>query len=107
MAQKVQVVLVDDIDGGPADETVSFALDGNFYEIDVSNGNARRLRDALSSYIGHARKAPRQGRRSGTRRPAGRGRNAEIRSWAKSQGISVNERGRIPGDIVRRYDATH
>ncbi len=56
MAQKVQVILVDDVDGGEAAETVSFALDGVSYEIDVSQKNAKALRDALGAWVGHARR---------------------------------------------------
>lgn len=106
MAQKVQVVLVDDIDGGSADETVTFALDGVGYEIDLSTGNAERLREVLAPYVGHARKASRgsTGRRTGRGgRPAGN--SAEIRAWARAQGLEVNERGRVPAGIVAMYEA--
>ena len=106
MAQKVQIVLIDDLDGGAADETVLFGLDGQSYEIDLTKANAAKLRDALAVYVGSARKAGRSGR-SPSRRP-GRGgdtRVAEIRAWAKSQGLKVNERGRVPADIVAKYDA--
>ena len=107
MAQKVQVTLIDDIDGeSAADETVSFALDGNGYEIDLTSANAAKLRDALAVYVGSARKAGRAGRGSGARRTrGGDSRVAEIRAWAKEQGLAVNERGRIPADIVEKYDA--
>jgi nucleoid-associated protein Lsr2 len=106
MAQKVQVVLVDDIDGGSADETVSFALDGVGYEIDLTTANAARLREVLAPYVGHARKASRgsAGRRS-PRAGKSAGNSAEIRAWAKAQGLEINERGRIPAGIVARYEA--
>jgi hypothetical protein len=109
MARKVQVVLEDDIHGGLADETVYFALDGTTYEIDLSESNARALRDALSTYIAHARKVT--GQRS--TRPSRKGRAAasdrpgQIRAWARANGIEVNERGRIPADLAARYDAAH
>jgi hypothetical protein len=107
MAQKVQVTLVDDLDGTTtADETVSFALDGQAYEIDLTSANAAKLRDALAPYVGSARKAG--GRAGRSARRAARGgdsRVAEIRAWAKAQGLAVNERGRIPADIVAKYDA--
>ena len=109
MAQKVQVILVDDIDGGAATETVAFALDGVGYEIDLSAKNAAKLRDTFASYVGAARKvgaARRPGRRSG-RRGSGDNRNAEIRAWAKSRNMKVSERGRLPADIVAKYDAAH
>jgi hypothetical protein len=69
MAQRVHIVLVDDINGDSADETVSFALDGVEYEIDLSDRNAAKLRDTLTMYIGSARKIPT--RRRSRRRPAG------------------------------------
>ena len=68
MAQKVQVILVDDVDGGPADETVSFSLDGVSYEIDLSTKNAAAFRDSLAQYVGTARKV--SARSGGARRSA-------------------------------------
>ena len=109
MAQKVQVILVDDIDGGAATETVAFALDGVSYEIDLSAKNAAKLRDTFASYVGSARKVGagrRSGRRSG-RRASGDNRNAEIRAWARSKNIKVSERGRLPADVIAKYDAAH
>ena len=110
MAQKVQVVLVDDLDGGPADETVTFSLDGVSYEIDLTHDNAAHLRDALAPYVGHGRRVG-SGRRSSTRAPrsrnSGPGNPAEIRDWAKSQGIAVNERGRISAELKAKFDAAH
>jgi hypothetical protein len=104
MAQKVQVLLLDDIDGGDADETVQFSLDGNAYEIDLSNKNAAKLRDALAPYVGSARRS-RRGRRGGAGGGA-RGRNdtTAVRDWARSQGLKVSDRGRIPADIMAKYD---
>jgi hypothetical protein len=112
VAQKVQVILVDDIDGGEATETVSFALDGSAYEIDLSAPNAAELRDSLAKWVGSARKA---GRSSSAGRSAGRGRSAAadreqtqaIRAWARKQGHKVNDRGRIPADIVAAYNASN
>lgn len=106
MAQRVEVVLVDDLDGGPADETVQFALDGVSYEIDLTAANAQSMRDALAPYLGHARRTG--GRRGTQRKAAGSGRasqSAAIRAWAREQGLPVNERGRIPADIVEKYEA--
>jgi hypothetical protein len=106
MAQKITVVLEDDIDGGPASETVQFSLDGVAYEIDLNEANASRLRDTMATYVGPAR---RTGGRStsGRARGRGRGRNnrtAEIRAWARDNGHKVNERGRVPADIVAAYE---
>lgn len=117
MAQKTAVQLVDDLDGSEAQETVAFGLDGASYEIDLSGEHADALRDALAQYVGAARKADSgNGRRSGGRRGSGgssspsggdRQRTAQIRSWAREQGMDVNERGRIPNQIVQAYDAAH
>ena len=109
MAQKVQVILVDDLEGGPAEETVSFSLDGVSYEIDLNDANAGKLRDALSKYVGSARKVGGRGAARGRGR-GGRKASAktgEIRAWAKSKGLEVNERGRIPASIVEQYEAAH
>lgn len=109
MAQKVQVILVDDIDGGSAAETVSFSLDGVSYEIDLSRDNAAKLRDVFAAYVGTAR-------RVGGRNAAGRGRSprragdkrtAQIREWARANGHKVNERGRLAADLVAAYDKAH
>jgi hypothetical protein len=108
MAQKVQVLLVDDIDGSEATETVSFGLDGVAYEIDLSSGNADKLRSELGRYLGHARKSGgTQARRRRQRNGAGREQSARIREWARSQGHKVNERGRIPANVVAEYEAAH
>ncbi len=108
MAQKVQVILEDDIDGGKADETVTFSLDGVSYEIDLSKKNADKLRNSFAPYVGAARRMT--GRSTARRGRAARGtRNeaAAIREWAKEQGLKVSDRGRIPADIVEQYRAAH
>lgn len=107
MAQRVQVVLEDDLDGGKADETVTFGLDGTSYEIDLSKKNAAKLRDALAAYVGAGRRVA--GRRSGGGRGrSGRGRSgsdsADIRAWAKDNGYEVSERGRISAEIRAAYN---
>lgn len=108
MAQKVQVLLVDDLDGSEATETVSFGLDGVSYEIDLSAGNAGQLRKELAQYVEHGRKAGGVlGRRRRQRNGAGREQSARIREWAKDRGFKVNERGRIPANIVAEYEAAH
>lgn len=112
MAQKVQVLLVDDLDGGEAEETVSFGLDGTSYEIDLSKSNAENLRESLARYVGSARKVGRSGpaRASSGRSKGGsaaidRDQAAAIRAWAKKQGLKVSDRGRIPANIVEQYNA--
>ena len=108
MAQKVTVQLVDDLDGGPADETVSFSLDGTAYEIDLSATNATEFRDAFARYYGPARRVGgRTAGRGTSRRRGGDHRTAEIREWARANGHKVNERGRIPASIVEAYEQAH
>lgn len=107
MAQKIQVILLDDLDGGSADETVSFALDGVSYEIDLSAQNAAELRGSLARFVDSARKSG--GRRARSRAASGRGRTdtGAIREWARSKGLKVSDRGRIPSDILAKYEEEH
>ncbi len=109
MAQKVNIVLVDDLDGTEATETVSFGLDGTTYEIDLNDANAASLREALSGYVGHARKVTVGGRRAARRSSASSSSSntKDVREWAKSQGMEVSERGRISADVQQAYDAAH
>lgn len=111
MAQRVNIVLVDDIDGSDADETVVFGIDGTDYEIDLSSANAAKLRDAIAPYVGHAR-------RTGGRRSAGKRRTttaaatsdvspAEIRAWARENGWEVPDRGRVASEVREAYAAAH
>src|SRR3954451_18337265 len=107
MAQRVQVVLEDDLDGGKADETVLFGLGGTTYEIDLAKKNAAKLRDALAGCVGSARRV--SGRRGGAAgRARGRGRSAsdsaDIRAWAKENGYEVSERGRISAEVRAAYN---
>ena len=105
MAQKVTVALEDDLDGGPAEETVRFGLGGAEYEIDLSKKNARAFRKQLAPFIEHARKAGRGQRRRAGRTAAGRERSGGIRAWAKGQGIAVSDRGRIPASVMEQYES--
>jgi hypothetical protein len=112
MAQKVNIVLVDDLDGTEATETVTFGLDGTTYEIDLNDSNAAALREALSGYVGHARKVAggsRRGRRSsgGGSSSSSSSNTKDVREWAKAQGMEVSERGRISADVQQAYDAAH
>lgn len=105
MAQKIQTLFIDDIDGGAAEGTVRFGLDGTEYEIDLSAAHSDELHKALERYIGHARKVG-----GGAARRAPRGRRsaldtAKVREWAKEQGIDIKERGRVPATIVEKYQA--
>ncbi|MDP9394368.1 MAG: Lsr2 family protein [Actinomycetota bacterium] len=135
MAQKVQVILVDDLDGGEATETVLFSLDGVSYEIDLSEDNAAALRDAFAQYVGSGRRiggrsrsgsggsggaGGSSGRAQGSRgagngrggasrgaQQSSGGRTSEIREWARANGHKVNERGRIPASVMEAYEQAH
>ena len=107
MAQKVNIVLVDDLDGTEATETVTFGLDGTSYEIDLNDANAAALREALSGYVGHARKSSGGSRRRKSAGSASSSNTKDVREWAKSQGMEVSERGRISADVQQAYDAAH
>jgi hypothetical protein len=107
MAQKIQTLFIDDIDGSEAEGTVRFALDGTDYEIDLNVGNSGALRTTLGTYIAHARKvraaqrnAPRS---SGGRRSASTIDTVAVRAWAREQGIDIKERGRVPAGVVAQY----
>ncbi len=103
MAQKVKIILVDDLDGGSADETVRFGLDGVSYEIDLSSSNASELRSAVERFVAHARKTS-GGRATRTKISSGRNQDsAQIRQWARDNGYAVNSRGRIQAEIQEAY----
>lgn len=109
MAQRVNITLVDDIDGSDATETVSFGLDGTTYEIDLNDGNAAALRDALSGYVGHARKVAsgRRARRTSSGSSSSSSNTKDVREWARANGHEVSDRGRISADVQQAYDAAH
>lgn len=106
MAQQTVIHLVDDIDGEPAEETVSFSMDGVSYEIDLTQGNAAKLRAGFEPFVRAARRTG--GRRvvrsvDSDRREA----LAQVRQWARAKGYTVSDRGRIATEIQRAYDAAH
>jgi hypothetical protein len=108
VAQKVQTLFVDDLDGSDAEGTVRFGLDGTDYEIDLNAEHARALRDALAHYISAGRRASGAVRRParGGRKAAANGVNStEVRDWAKAQGIEVKDRGRVPAELVVKFKA--
>jgi hypothetical protein len=109
MAQRVEVVLIDDLDGGNAAETVTFSLDGVTYEIDLSDENARKLRDDFASWTGHARRAG-AAKSSATRRRSNGAKRTDlgaVREWARANGHNVSDRGRISAEIQAAYDKAH
>jgi hypothetical protein len=109
MAQKVNVLLVDDIDGSDAEETIKFGLDGTRYEIDLNGEHAEELRGLLERYVKAARKVTASAGRParGRSTSANDDRNKEIRDWARERDLDVNERGRIPAGIVAQYEAAN
>ncbi|QYJ03745.1 Lsr2 family protein [Nocardioides panacisoli] len=108
MAQKVNIVLIDDIDDTDASETVRFGLDGSNYEIDLNDKNAKKLREALAPYVAAGRKVAAGKRSRGAAKGGGSSTPAsQIRDWARDQGYEVPDRGRIPADIRSAYDAAH
>lgn len=110
MAQKVLVQLVSDLTGEEiADgkgETVTFALDGTTYEIDLTNKEADKFRGLFQDHIAVARKVGRKTGTAGKRTQAGPP-AAEVREWAKQNGHEVPDRGRIPAEVREAYDAAH
>jgi len=110
VAKKVETVFIDDVDGSKADTTICFALDGAEYEIDLSAAHADELRSAMKQYTEAGRKAStsaRESARASARRAAASSgpSSAEVRDWAKGQGFEVKERGRIPAELVVKFQA--
>ncbi|MGI8888685.1 MAG: histone-like nucleoid-structuring protein Lsr2 [Nocardioidaceae bacterium] len=112
MAQRVHVILEDDLDGSSADETVTFGLDGTTYEIDLSTKNAEKLRESLAAYVGVARRAnggggTRRSTRRSTRSRSGGTSASDVREWARANGFAVSDRGRVSAEVRSAYDAAH
>jgi hypothetical protein len=120
VATQTTITLIDDIDGSEAVETVEFALDGASYEIDLSEKNAKKLRDAVASYVAHGRHVDAHGRQEGPSSGGGRrrgGRTASVRNsreqlqairdWARRNGHQVSDRGRIAASVVDAFEAAH
>jgi hypothetical protein len=107
MAKQTIVTLVDDLDGSEAEEQVEFAVDGKSYEIDLSAGNSKKLRESLAPFVAAARRAGGGRRRSGgaaaARPTVDREQNQAIREWAQQQGMKISERGRIPASVLEAY----
>jgi Lsr2 len=109
MAKETVTRLLDDLDGGAAHETVKFAHDGHFYEIDLSSKNAKKLRNDLAVFVEHGSRVSSRAAAGGGGRGSQRGggsdrdQNRVIREWALSKGFEVAERGRIKQDIVEAF----
>ncbi len=108
MARKVQMILVDDIDGGEAKRTVTFTIDGKNYEIDLNEANLDRLTEAMAPFVDKARRSGGAVRRTSTRKASSGGGDASaVRTWAREQGFEVSDRGRVPKEIRDAFDAAH
>jgi hypothetical protein len=108
MAQKIQTLFIDDLDGSAAEGTVRFGLDGTEYEIDLNAAHARQLRDALARYVDAARRvsgSARKPARGSRRGPTGTTDTTGVREWARAQGVEVKDRGRVPGDLMVKFKA--
>jgi hypothetical protein len=108
VAQKIQTLFIDDLDGTPAEGTVRFGLDGTEYEIDLNEAHGKALRDALARYVSAARRAngtARRAARTVRRASASAPNTTEVREWAKAQGIEVKDRGRVPAELVVKFKA--
>jgi hypothetical protein len=113
MAQKVIREFVDDIDGSEAERTFTFAVDGTHYEIDLSTQNIKEFHEAIAGFVESARKVKASGNSRQTRKASASdsGRSREqtqaVREWARQQGHSINDRGRIPASIQQAFDQAH
>jgi hypothetical protein len=112
VAKHTTVTLVDDLDGGEADEQVQFAVDGKSYEIDLSSKNAEKLRDGLAPYVSAARRAGGRSAAattgsSNSSSASDRAMNRAVREWAVAQGMKISERGRIPSSVLEAYRNAH
>ena len=113
MAQKVSREFIDDIDGSEVERTFTFAVDGTNYEIDLSSQNIKEFNEAIAGFVESARKvkASGTGRRAHKTSTSDSGRSREqtqaVREWARQQGHSINDRGRIPASIQQAFDQAH
>jgi len=106
MAQRTQILYVDDMDGSQADGMVRFGLDGADYEIDLSKKHADQFATANRPYLDAARKVSSSRRPVRGSRPARHG-QSDVRAWARAQGLKVSDRGRIPADVLAKYESAH
>ena len=107
MAQRMEVQFTDDIDGGPADTTISFVVDGTGYEIDLSAAHAEEVRQAVQPFLAAARKAGSSRRRAGRVVRASGPAPSAVRAWARTEGIKVSDRGRVPAELIVKYREAH
>jgi hypothetical protein len=106
VAQKTQILYVDDIDGSEAEGTVRFGYSGADYEIDLNRQHTDEFAKALAPYLEAARKLPARRAARGAVRPV-RHNQSDVREWARAQGLKVSDRGRIPAEVMNQYEAAH
>lgn len=109
MAQRTEIIFTDDLDGTEAEGTVSFGYDGVSYEIDLSKKNADKLAKAFETYIANGRRistraATRPARRTSSSNGTGPS-PKDVRAWAKANGIEVKDKGRVPEELIVRFQA--
>jgi len=114
MAQRVETFYIDDIDGSPAEREFTFAVDGVDYAIDLSSENIAEFKLAVGGFVESARKvsklaAPARARRQGGTAPARADREQirAVREWARNNGYSVSDRGRLPAEVQAAFDRAH
>lgn len=112
MAQKVSVTYACDYDHKEIPHgqhrVRRFSIDGREYEIDLCEKHSERFDEALGRFASHARRAAAaRAARTKRRTAAHRRHSAQIRDWARKSGLDVSERGRIPADVVNRYESSH
>jgi hypothetical protein len=103
MAQRMEIQFTDDLDGGPADTTITFAVDGTAYEIDLSAAHAEELRQAIAPFVASARKLGSSTRRAAKAARATGPSPSAVREWAKAEGIKVSDRGRVPAELIVKF----
>jgi hypothetical protein len=104
VVRRTQIVLDDDLNGGPADETVTFGLDGSWYEIDLNSRNAEQLRHLLATYVESGRRVSTSSGGDGTRVRSSGQNTKVIRDWASEQGLPLPSRGRLPRSIIAAFN---
>lgn len=109
MAQRINVILVDDIDGSEATETIEFAFDGSQYEIDLNDVHAKELREALFPFTANGRRVGRTKKKAtaATTSSNNEASASDIRDWARGQGMEVTDRGRVPQELRDAYNAAN
>jgi hypothetical protein len=100
----MQILYVDDIDGSEAEGTVRFGFDGTDYEIDLNKKHAEQLAKAIGPYVEAARKVS-SARRAARGSRSARHNQSDVRAWARAQGLKVSDRGRIPADVLAKYES--